>query len=186
MSLVPMGGNKPSFNAEIFAKDENVGIAYGMGLTAEKVAQQWKVSREMQDAFALDPTCAPSRRKRLVSSATKSRPSKSWSVRPTSPPAKWWKKRRTVSLDEGPRPDTSPEGLAKLKPCLPHAAASRRATARRPAMARARPSCQRKGGEAVWPDALARFVSYAARGVPPEIMGIGPIEAIPRRCGMRA
>ena len=54
MSLVPMGGNKPSFNPEVFAKDENVGIAYGMGLTAEKVAAQWKVSREAQDAFALE------------------------------------------------------------------------------------------------------------------------------------
>ena len=54
MSLVPMGGNKPSFNPEIFANDENIGIAYGMGLTAEKVAQQWKVSREAQDAFALE------------------------------------------------------------------------------------------------------------------------------------
>ncbi len=53
MSMVPMGGNKPSFNPEVFARDENVGIAYGMGLTAEKVAQQWKVSREAQDAFAL-------------------------------------------------------------------------------------------------------------------------------------
>jgi acetyl-CoA acyltransferase len=54
MSMVPMGGNKPSFNPEVFAKrDENVGIAYGMGLTAEKVAKQWKVSREAQDAFAL-------------------------------------------------------------------------------------------------------------------------------------
>src|SRR4249920_3468369 len=53
MSMVPMGGNKPSFNPAIFAKDENVGIAYGMGLTAEKVATQWKVSREAQDAFAL-------------------------------------------------------------------------------------------------------------------------------------
>src|SRR5574343_1967579 len=53
MSLVPMGGNNPSFNPEVFAKDENVGIAYGMGMTAEKVAQQWKVSREDQDAFAL-------------------------------------------------------------------------------------------------------------------------------------
>src|SRR6187431_2705336 len=53
MSLVPMGGNKPSFNPQVFAKDENVGIAYGMGLTAEKVAAQWKVSREAQDAFAL-------------------------------------------------------------------------------------------------------------------------------------
>lgn len=54
MSMVPMGGNKPSFNPEVFARDENVGIAYGMGLTAEKVAQQWKVSREQQDAFALE------------------------------------------------------------------------------------------------------------------------------------
>jgi acetyl-CoA acyltransferase len=53
MSLVPMTGNKPSFNPEVFARDENVGIAYGMGLTAEKVATQWKVSREAQDAFAL-------------------------------------------------------------------------------------------------------------------------------------
>ena len=53
MSMVPMGGNKPSFNPEVFARDENVGIAYGMGLTAEKVATQWKVSREAQDEFAL-------------------------------------------------------------------------------------------------------------------------------------
>ena len=53
MSMVPMGGNKPSFNPEVFARDENIGIAYGMGLTAEKVAAQWKVSREAQDEFAL-------------------------------------------------------------------------------------------------------------------------------------
>ena len=53
MSMVPMTGNKPAFNPAIFERDENLGIAYGMGLTAEKVAQQWKVSREAQDAFAL-------------------------------------------------------------------------------------------------------------------------------------
>jgi acetyl-CoA acyltransferase len=53
MSMVPMGGQKPSFNPEVFARDENIGIAYGMGLTAEKVAQQWKVSREAQDEFSL-------------------------------------------------------------------------------------------------------------------------------------
>jgi hypothetical protein len=52
MSMVPMVGNKPSFNAHIFERDENVGIAYGMGMTAEKVAAQWKVSREAQDEFA--------------------------------------------------------------------------------------------------------------------------------------
>src|SRR5689334_11531246 len=54
MSMVPMGGNKPSFNPEIFEKNENVAIAYGMGITAEKVAAQWKVSREAQDLYAAD------------------------------------------------------------------------------------------------------------------------------------
>ena len=53
MSMVPMSGNNPSFNTAIFERDENIGIAYGMGLTAEKVAQQWKVTREAQDEFAL-------------------------------------------------------------------------------------------------------------------------------------
>src|SRR4029453_15157983 len=53
MSLVPMSGNKPSLNAHIFERDENIGIAYGMGMPAEKGAQQWKIPREAQDAFAL-------------------------------------------------------------------------------------------------------------------------------------
>ena len=53
MSLIPMGGNKLAFNQAIFEKDANLGIAYGMGITAEKVAQQWKVTREAQDAFAV-------------------------------------------------------------------------------------------------------------------------------------
>ncbi|MDD2811127.1 beta-ketoacyl synthase N-terminal-like domain-containing protein, partial [Rhodoferax sp.] len=53
MSMVPMGGNAPSFSPLMFERDEDIGIAYGMGLTAEKVATQWKVSREAQDAFAL-------------------------------------------------------------------------------------------------------------------------------------
>jgi hypothetical protein len=54
MSMVPMMGNAPSLSPSIFERDGDVGIAYGMGLTAEKVAQQWKVSREAQDAFALE------------------------------------------------------------------------------------------------------------------------------------
>src|SRR5688572_8887884 len=53
MSMIPMGGNTPSLNPNVFARDENVGIAFGMGITAEKVAERWKVSREDQDAFAL-------------------------------------------------------------------------------------------------------------------------------------
>ena len=54
MSMVPMMGNSPSLSPSIFAPDSDVGIAYGMGLTAERVAQQWKVSREAQDAFAVE------------------------------------------------------------------------------------------------------------------------------------
>src|SRR5258706_3662595 len=53
MSMVPMTGNVPSVNPNVFAGDDNIGIAYGMGLTAEKVAERWKVSREDQDSFAL-------------------------------------------------------------------------------------------------------------------------------------
>src|SRR5271157_1858826 len=53
MSMVPMGGNKPSYNPRLFESNEHLGIAYGMGLTAEKVAAQWKVAREAQDQFAL-------------------------------------------------------------------------------------------------------------------------------------
>jgi acetyl-CoA acyltransferase len=54
MSMVPMMGNAPSMNMHVFDRSENLGIAYGMGLTAEKVATQWKVSREDQDAFAVE------------------------------------------------------------------------------------------------------------------------------------
>ncbi|MCE3001028.1 MAG: acetyl-CoA C-acyltransferase, partial [Betaproteobacteria bacterium] len=54
MSLVPMGGNKPSFSPAIFEKDSNYAIAYGMGITAERVAEQWKVSRDDQDLFAAE------------------------------------------------------------------------------------------------------------------------------------
>src|SRR6266568_8522823 len=55
MSMIPMLG-RLAFNAEVFARDENLGIAYGMGLTAERVAEKWNVSREEQDAFARQPS----------------------------------------------------------------------------------------------------------------------------------
>ncbi len=180
MSLVPMTGNKPSFNPEIFAHDENVGIAYGMGMTAEKVAAQWKVSREAQDAFALQshqralaaiaagefkdeitPITVTSRSPDLASGGVKV-------------------KTRVVDIDEGPRPDTSLEGLAKLKPAF---AAKGSVTAGNSSQtsdgAGALIVCSEKALKTFNLQPLARFVSFAARGVPPEIMGIGPIEAIP-------
>jgi acetyl-CoA acyltransferase len=190
MSLVPMGGNKPSFNPEIFAKDENLGIAYGMGLTAEKVAVQWKVTREAQDAFALESHQRALKAQAAGEFAAEMTPIDVVSRFPNLATGEQVVKTRTVSLDEGPRPDTSLEGLAKLKPVF----AAPRDPAGKPTgmgSVTAGNSSQTSDGAGALILAsekavkqfgltpLARFVSFAARGVPPEIMGIGPIEAIP-------
>ena len=180
MSMVPMGGNAPSFSPLMFANDENVGIAYGMGLTAEKVALQWKISREAQDAFALQ-----SHQRALAAQAAgfftaETTPIEVTDRSPNLATGEVIEKKRSVTLDEGARPDTSLEGLAKLK--TPFAARG---------SVTAGNSSQTSDGAGVLILAsekavkqfgltpLARFVSFAVKGVAPEIMGIGPIEAIP-------
>ncbi len=193
MSMVPMMGNSPSLSPTIFANTDNVedyGIAYGMGLTAEKVAQQWKVTREAQDAFALQSHQRALKAQAAGEFADEITPVEvtqrdldlaSGEVRYST---------RTVSLDEGARPDTSLEGLGKLKPAF---AIPRRAdlTPTGLGSVTAGNSSQTSDGAGALILAseaavkrfgltpLARFVSYASRGVPPHIMGIGPIEAIP-------
>ena len=180
MSMVPMGGNKPSFNPSVFARDEDVGIAYGMGLTAEKVAQQWKVSREAQDAFALESHLRAIKAQQAGEFADEITPFEIIDRSPNLATGEVIEKRRTVSLDEGPRPDTSLEGLAKLRPVF---AARGSVTAGNSSQtsdgAGALILASEKAVKQFGLTPLARFVSYAARGVPPEIMGIGPIEAIP-------
>ena len=180
MSLVPMTGNKPSFNPEVFAKDENVGIAYGMGLTAEKVAAQWKVTRERQDAFAL-----ASHQKALAGIAAGEFKAETTPVDvvdrfPDLAAGQPGMKTRTVSVDEGPRADTSLEGLGKLKPVF---AAKGSVTAGNSSQtsdgAGALILASEKAVKTFGLTPLARFVSFSVRGVAPEIMGIGPIEAIP-------
>lgn len=193
MSMVPMMGNSPSLSPTIFANTDNVedyGIAYGMGLTAEKVAQQWKVSRDAQDAFALQSHQRAIKAQQAGEFANEITPVEvtqrdldlaSGEVRYST---------RTVNLDEGARPDTSLEGLGKLKSAF---AIPRRAdlTPTGLGSVTAGNSSQTSDGAGALILAseaavkrfgltpLARFVSYASRGVPPHIMGIGPIEAIP-------
>jgi len=180
MSMVPMGGGKPSFNPEVFAKDENVGIAYGMGLTAEKVAAQWKVSREAQDAFAL-----ASHQKALAAQAAGEFAAEMTPVDivdrfPNLADGTTATKTRTVKLDEGARPDTSLEGLARLKPVF---AAKGSVTAGNSSQtsdgAGALILASERAVKQFDLKPLARFVSFAVKGVRPDIMGIGPIEAIP-------
>ncbi len=180
MSLVPMGGNKPSFNPEIFARDENVGIAYGMGLTAEKVAARWKVTREAQDAFALESHTRAMRAQAAGDFADETTPIDVIERFPDLAAGEPATRTRNVALDEGPRPDTSLEGLAKLRPVFAAkgsvtAGNSSQTSDGAGALILASEKAVREHG--LTP--LARFVSFAARGVPPEVMGIGPIEAIP-------
>jgi acetyl-CoA acyltransferase len=180
MSMVPMGGNKPSFNPEVFANDENVGIAYGMGLTAEKVAEQWKVSRDKQDAFAL-----ASHQKALAAIAAGEFADEMTPVQiverfPNLATGEVGMKTRTVAIDEGPRADTTLEALAKLRPVF---AAKGSVTAGNSSQtsdgAGALILASERAVKQYDLKPLARFVSFAVRGVPPQIMGIGPIEAIP-------
>ena len=180
MSMVPMSGNSPSLSPNMFADDENIGIAYGMGLTAEKVAQQWNVSRDAQDAFAL-----ASHQKAIKAQQAGEFTAEITPVQVTERSANLETgevivKTRMVHLDEGPRPDTSLEGLGKLKTVF---AARGSVTAGNSSQtsdgAGALILASEKAVKQFGLKPLARFVSYAAKGVPPHIMGIGPIEAIP-------
>jgi acetyl-CoA acyltransferase len=180
MSMVPMTGNKPSFNPRVFERDENVGIAYGMGLTAEKVAERWKVSREAQDAFAVASHAKAF--KAIAEGEFKDEivPVEVLARTPDLATGEVALSARTVDIDEGPRRDTSMEGLARLKPVF---AAKGSVTAGNSSQTSDGAGALILASERALKQfglvPLARFVSFASRGVPPEIMGIGPVEAIP-------
>jgi acetyl-CoA acyltransferase len=180
MSMVPMMGHKVAMNPKVF-EDDNVAIAYGMGITAEKVAQQWKVSREDQDAFAY-----ASHHKALAAIQSgefrdEISPFEVVSHQPELGSGAIKEYKRLVENDEGPRPDTSEEGLAKLRTVF----------AARGSVTAGNSSQMSDGAGAVMLASekaikeygltpLARFVGFAVAGVKPEIMGIGPIAAIPK------
>jgi acetyl-CoA acyltransferase len=185
MSLMnQMMGNKIAINPAFFANgptDENYAIAFGMGLTAEKVAQQWKVTRDEQDAFAVashQKACAA-----IAAGHFKAEISP-YAVTAHVPDLRTGQvkvKEYLADTDEGPRSDSSMERLAKLKPVF----------AARGSVTAGNSSQMSDGAGAVLVVSekilkqfnlkpLARFAGYSVAGVPPQIMGIGPIEAIPR------
>jgi acetyl-CoA acyltransferase len=180
MSMIPMLG-RLALNAEVFARDENLGIAYGMGLTAEKVAERWNVSRDEQDAFAL-----ASHRKALAAQTAGEFATEisAYPVRENVPDlasGKVMAKQRTVDRDEGPRADASAEGLAKLKPVF---AAKGSVTAGNSSQMSDGAGASILVSERVLKELglmpLARWIGYAVGGVAPEVMGVGPIAAIPK------
>jgi acetyl-CoA acyltransferase len=183
MSMVPMSGNAPSLSPTIFADTDNVenyGIAYGMGMTAEKVATQWEVSRDMQDEFAVKSHAKAVAAMKAGYFAAEMTPIEVIERQLNLDSDETTNSTRTVNLDEGARPDTSMEGLAKLKPAF---AARGSVTAGNSSQTSDGAGALILVSEAALKRynliPLAKFVSYASRGVPPHIMGIGPIEAIP-------
>ena len=180
MSMVPMGGNTPSLSPEIFVGDENIGIAYGMGLTAEKVAQQWKISREDQDTFAL-----ASHQKAIAAQAAGEFNSEIFPVNIAQRQMDIAKGKveiawNTFNQDEGPRMDTSLESLAKLKsPFAVKGTVTAGNSSQTSDGVGALILASEKAIKTFGLTPMARFVSFAVKGVPPEIMGIGPKEAIP-------
>jgi acetyl-CoA acyltransferase len=179
MSMVPMMGNTPSLSPAIFASDD-VGIAYGMGLTAEKVAQQYKVSREAQDAFGLQSHQRALAAQAAGEFAAEITPIDVIDRSPDLATGQVIEKKRTVSMDEGARADTSLEGLAKLKtPFAARGSVTAGNSSQTSDGAGALILVSEKALKQYGLTPLARFVSFAAKGVPPHLMGIGPVEAIP-------
>ena len=180
MSMVPMTGNKPSFNPAVFMRDEDIGIAYGMGLTAEKVAQQWKVTREAQDEFALQSHQRATHAAAAGEFTAEITPVEVTDRSPNLATGEVNRKTSIASADEGPRADTTLEALAKLRPVF---AEKGSVTAGNSSQTSDGAACLILASERAIKthnlQPLARFVSFASRGVPPEVMGIGPIEAIP-------
>ena len=179
MSYIPMGGYKPAPDYKA-AKDGNEDYYWGMGLTAEAVANQYNISREDQDAFAYE-----SHQKAL---AAQKNGTFTDQIVPidieevyVDDNGKKATRTYTVDQDEGPRADTSLEALARLRPVFANNGS-----------VTAGNSSQTSDGAAVLLmmtedmvkkhnlTPIARLVSYATAGVPPKIMGIGPVAAIPK------
>ena len=182
MSMIPMMGHKVAMNPAFF-QDENIAIAYGMGITAEKVAEQWKITRDAQDQFALR---SHEKAIRAIESGAFKQEILPYPIEDRSPDLDRREiviKKKMADRDEGPRADSSIAGLAALKPVF-----------RQGGSVTAGNSSQMSDGagavllasEQAIKDyglvPLARFVGFAVAGVKPEIMGIGPIAAIPKAC----
>jgi acetyl-CoA acyltransferase len=181
MSLMPqIMGHRVAINPRLFVEDEHRAIAFGMGLTAERVAAQWQVTRADQDAFAL-----ASHRKALAAIAAGSFAAEiaPYAVRRYLPDAEGGVRivEKILRNDEGPRADVSSAALEKLRPVF---AAAGSVTA-------GNSSQMSDGAAAVLLVSaaalerfqlvpLARFAGYAVAGVAPEHMGIGPVAAIPK------
>ncbi|VAW37156.1 3-ketoacyl-CoA thiolase [fadN-fadA-fadE operon], partial [hydrothermal vent metagenome] len=180
MSMVPMMGHKVAMNPKVF-QDENIGIAYGMGITAENVASQWKITREAQDEFAFN---SHQRAIKAIENGYFNDEIIPYEIESRTADlvnAKTIIANKSVNTDEGPRLDTSIAALNKL-----------RAVFQMGGSVTAGNSSQMSDGAGALllvneeilkrynMTPIAKYHAFAVAGVAAEIMGIGPIKAIPK------
>jgi len=177
MSMIPMGGHKIAPNPTLI--ETNPDTYLSMGLTAENVANQFKISREEQDAFALES------HRRAIDAIDAGRFKDEIVPLPVHEVllehAQRTVRNGTFDTDEGPRRDTSMDALARLKAAFKSegsVTAGNSSQMSDGAAAVVVMSEERARSMGIKP--LARFVAYATAGVPPDVMGIGPVEAIPK------
>ena len=180
MSSVPMTGFKPSMNPKILS-DENISIAYGMGLTAEKVVQKYDISREAQDQFAFESHQKAIQANKNGLFENEIEPilteEDTYSVKSNE----YLNNSNLVSKDEVPREDTSLEVLAKLRTVFAQDGSVTAGNSSQ--MSDAAAAVLVASEEAVEKYNLtpkAEFLGFSVAGVPAEIMGIGPVKAVPK------
>ena len=180
MSMIPMGGHKPAGNPHFFDdKEAHVGIAYNMGTTAEKVAEQWKVSRQAQDEFALQ---SHERALKAIKAGWFDKQILPISVTHKTADLQNGKvisKTKAIKQDEGPRSDTNLKKLGQLKPAFAVngsiTAGNSSQTSDGAGMAIV---CSKSALKRYNLTPLAHFVGFSVAGVDPKIMGIGPVQAV--------
>src|SRR5579872_4297618 len=180
MSLIPRGGNKLAPNP--WFVDHRPEIYMNMGLTAEQLQRKYNITREEQDAFSLRSHQNAARAQAEGKFDDEIVPFAVETVTPNG--AKPHVTSKIFDRDEGPREDTSLEALGKLKPVF-HAngtVTAGNSSQTSDGAAAALVMSERKAKE-LGLKPKARFVSFATGGVPPEIMGIGPVAAIPKALG---
>ncbi len=190
MSRIPMGGFNPAPNPLVFASKAHLGLAYGMGTTAEKVAHQWNITREEQDAFAYESHQRALRAQAQQWFDAEISPFDLTRHDPEGTTGAVLQTHHTVTQDEGPRADTSLAGLAKLKPAFhPKGSVTAGNSSQTSDGAAALILASGQAIKQFGLTPLARVVGFNSVGVEPEIMGIGPVKAVPpllNRAGIKS
>jgi acetyl-CoA acyltransferase len=173
MSMVPMAGNK--FAPDPWLSQNYPEVYMAMGLTAERVAEEFNVSRDDQDEFAYQSHMKAIAAQDAGKFEQEIVPLEVETVTPAG------SKKTLFEVDEGPRRDTTPEAMAKLRPAFKlHGTVTAGNSSQMSDGAAAVMVMERETAQSLGLKPLARFLGFAVGGVRPDIMGMGPIEAVPK------